>query len=202
MKKYQVTWGWEPPRYEVRNNGNVRVFFASEKKTETRERIDPETEEATSEEVTLWLCDVAEYEKGVEDDMELITLVKQAPESDGCQRALLRARVKAYDKSAHVEDFTIGGIHLWLDSTLRSKVKENLETCVQLGEENTTLRFEGMAFPVTVEQGWQMYYAVLAYARDSWNVTENHLQAIESLTTAEEMKAYDYTAGYPEKLAF
>lgn len=51
-------------------------------------------------------------------------------------------------------------------------------------------------------QGWQMYYAVLGYARECWNVTESHLAAAASLTTVEEMKAYDYTVGYPEKLSF
>lgn len=53
-----------------------------------------------------------------------------------------------------------------------------------------------------MQLGWQMYYSVLAYARDSWNVTESHNATVDKLTTVEEMKAYDYTAGYPAKLAF
>ena len=126
--------------------------------------------------------------------------------SDESQLPLLREKLKEtitrYDKSDAVNDFTIGGIHLWLDSTMRSKVKENLETCQTFGEENTTLRFEGMAFPVTVQMGWQMYYSVLAYARDSWNATESHLATVDKLQTIEEILAYDYKAGYPAKLAF
>ena len=85
---------------------------------------------------------------------------------------------------------------------MRSKVKENLETCQQLGETDTVLRFEGMSFPISVQLGWQMYYAVLAYARDSWNVTEDHLSMVDKLETVEELKSYDYTVGYPEKLTF
>ena len=47
-----------------------------------------------------------------------------------------------------------------------------------------------------------MYYAVLAYARDSWNTTENHLATVDKLENLEEIKNYNYKFGYPEKLAF
>lgn len=114
----------------------------------------------------------------------------------------LKAEINRYDKSSDVEDFTIGGVHLWLNHDMRGKVKENLETCDQLGEENTILRFEGMSFPISVSLGWQMYYAVLAYARDCWNTTENHLSAANALTTIEEIESYDYHNGYPNKLEF
>ena len=147
-----------------------------------------------------WLCDVIEYDK--EEAKDIFRMLKENKNSLECQKWILIERIRAYDKSSHVEDFTIDGIHLWLDSTLRSKVKENLETCQQFGEENTTLRFNGIAFPITVTMGWQMYYSLLDYARDCWNVTESHLAAIEKIQTVEELKSYDYTKGYPSKLVF
>jgi hypothetical protein len=55
---------------------------------------------------------------------------------------------------------------------------------------------------LTTEQGWQMYYAVLGYARECWNVTEMHREAIMRLRTEKEIKEYNYTTGYPEKLVF
>lgn len=199
MKKYQVTWGWNPPQYD-RPKGNFRLFIHKEEVTREVSHEDPETGEVTSETITEWLCDVVEYDKS--EATEILRLLKEDKNSVECKRWLLKAKIHAYDKSRHVEDFTINGVHLWLDSTLRAKVKENLDTCIQLGEENTTLRFNGMAFPVTVTMGYQMYYAVLAYARDSWNVTEGHDATADKLTTGEEMDAYDYTVGYPAKPAF
>ena len=199
MKKYQVIWGWEPPQYD-NPNGNFRLFYHSEEVEREVSHEDPETGEVTSETITEWLCDVVEYDKS--EASEILRLIKEGEAAVECNRWLLKAKIEAYDKSRHVEDFTIGGVHLWLDHDLRGKVKENLETCQQLGETETVLRFEGMAFPVTVEQGWQMYYAVLAYARDSWNVTESHLAAVDAMTTVEEMKVYDYTTLYPAKPAF
>lgn len=135
--------------------------------------------------------------KAIYDGMELI---------EEEQLALLKVKLKAkaslYGSSEEVDDFTIGGIHIWLNHDLRGKIKENLETSQQLGETETVLRFNGMAFPTTVEQGWQMYYAVLAYARECWNTTEIHLSAIDALQTVDELLAYDYKSGYPQKLAF
>lgn len=114
----------------------------------------------------------------------------------------LLAEIRRYDKSEAVEDFSIGGVHLWLNSDMRAKVRENLETAQQKGEENVTLRYNGLAFPMTVAMGWQLYYAVLDYARATWDVTEIHLAAVEGLQTIEEILAYDYTQGYPEQLSF
>ena len=119
-----------------------------------------------------------------------------------CLREALLAEIRRYDKSEEVEDFSIGGVHMWLDSNKRTKVWENLMTAQQKGEENVTLRDGGLAFPMTVAMGWQLYYAVLDYARATWDVTEIHLAEAGQLTTIEEILAYDYKQGYPEKLAF
>ena len=199
MKKYQVTWGWQPPQYD-RPKGNFRLFFHTEEVEREVTRKDFETGEETTETIHEWLCDVVEYEG--QEAAEILRLIKEDKNSAECKRWLLKAKIEAYDKSRHVEDFTLGGVHLWLNHDMRGKVKENLETCQQLGEEYTTLRFEGMSFPVTVQMGWQMYYAVLAYARDSWNVTEYHLAKADEMYTGEEFDAYDFTANYPPKLAF
>jgi ATP-dependent protease ClpP protease subunit len=56
--------------------------------------------------------------------------------------------------------------------------------------------------PMTVAMGWQLYYAVLDYARATWDVTEVHLAEADKLETVDEILSYDYTSGYPEKLSF
>jgi hypothetical protein len=40
------------------------------------------------------------------------------------------------------------------------------------------------------------------YAAEALNTTERHKIAINALETIEEIEAYDYTTGYPTKLAF
>lgn len=158
----------------------------------------PEMEEVViEEEITEWICDVV-YLK----DDALLQLIKSDPNGLECQKRILEERIKAYDDSEYVNDLSVGGVHMWLDHNLRTKVRENLESCEREGLTETVLRIGEFSLPVTVEQGWAMYYAVLAYARASWNVTQEHYEAKSAMTDAEECKAFDWTSGYPEKLAF
>lgn len=119
------------------------------------------------------------------------------------KKHLLNA-ISKYDKSKNVEDFTIGGVHIWLNSDMRNKVRENLETAQRKGEEEVVLRYEGMSFPMTVVMGWQLYYAVLDYARATWNVTEENKAAAMAAGTYEALVAHEaaFKSNYPEKLSF
>ena len=116
---------------------------------------------------------------------------------------LLKA-IRKYDKSKNVEDFTINGIHMWLDGDLRKKVEENLSYCQRMGIEETVLRYEGMEFPMSVEIGWNLYYAVLGYARATWDVTQIHEVSVPKIETIQGMLDYEesYPSAYPQKLAF
>ena len=40
------------------------------------------------------------------------------------------------------------------------------------------------------------------YANQCYGVTEKHKAAVNALETVEEVEAYDFTAGYPERLTF
>jgi hypothetical protein len=41
-----------------------------------------------------------------------------------------------------------------------------------------------------------------AYAKETFNRTQSHKAAVYELATIAEIEAYDFTAGYPEKLVF
>lgn len=192
MKKYIVTWGWEPPQFDHKAGG-IRLFYNTKQIEREVTHKDLETEEETTEIITEWLCDVVEYNR--EECQQFFNLSGLE-----AQKWLLKEKINAYDTSKYVESFSINGVEIWLGSELRNKVRENLETCNRFNETETILRFNGMSFPVSVEQGWQMYYLVLKYARDCWNVTQEHLAEVEKLQSIEEIKNYNYKSGYPEKL--
>ena len=192
----ELEWGWQPPQFELLGNDTVRVFYLVEPFTVQEEREDPRSGESSSETVIRWRCEVSEVT-----DRDFYRVMKESPEALESQRRLLLERIAAYDKSWHVDSFTISGVRLWLDSELRDKVRENLEYCTHTGVGRTTLRIDGMSFPMSVEDGWGMYYAVVGYARECWNVTEMHRQTAISIQSVEEMKFYDYMRGYPARLA-
>jgi hypothetical protein len=47
-----------------------------------------------------------------------------------------------------------------------------------------------------------MLNALEVYAADALNTTERHKNNVNSLGTIQAVMDYDYTTGYPEKLAF
>ena len=47
-----------------------------------------------------------------------------------------------------------------------------------------------------------MLYKVEIYASQCYDRTQYHISQIKTLETLDEINAYDYTTGYPEKLNF
>lgn len=195
-----LTWGWQPPQFEKMNNGSIRLFYYSKEYTETVTHVDPETEEETFEEVTRWLCNAVEL-----DDPQLHSMIKENPQSIECQKRMLMERIAAYDSSEHVNSFTIGGVQTWLDKATRVGLKLRFEAEQRLGKTETTLWQNGMQFPLPLSgdvTALDMLDGIELYASACYDVTQMHLATAEKLTTVEEMKMYDYTTGYPEKLSF
>lgn len=81
MKKYQVTWGWQPPQYD-RPKGNLRLFFHTKEVEREVTHKDFETGEETTETIHEWLCDVVEYEG--QEAAEIIRLIKENKNSIEC----------------------------------------------------------------------------------------------------------------------
>ena len=195
-----LTWGWQPPQYEKMSNGNIRVFYYSKQYTETVEHENPETGEVETEERTSWRCNVVEL-----NDKYLNTIIRENPESLECQKRLLRERIMAYDSSEHVNSFSIGGVNTWLDKATRVGLKLRFEAEKRLGKTETTLWQNEMQFPLPLVgdvTALDMLDGIELYASFCYDVTQMHLANIVTLTSVEEVKNYDYTSGYPEKLKF
>lgn len=195
-----LTWGWQPPQFEKMSNGNIRVFYYCKSYTETVEHENPETGEVETEERTSWRCNVVEL-----NDKYLNTMIRENPESLECQKRLLRERIMAYDSSEHVNSFSIGGVNTWLDKATRVGLKLRFEAEKRLGKTETTLWQNGMQFPLPLVgdvTALDMLDGIELYASACYDVTQMHLANIVTLTSVEEVKNYDYLAGYPQKLAF
>jgi hypothetical protein len=48
----------------------------------------------------------------------------------------------------------------------------------------------------------QMLYAIEVYASKCYDNTQYHISQVNKLDNIEDLKNYDYTTGYPEKLIF
>lgn len=125
-------------------------------------------------------------------------------EEELLERAKVRkiAKLTAYDKSTDVNIFYISDMPVWLDKETRVGLKLRFEAELAQGNENTSLWYNGMQFPLPLSAAMQMLYALELYASACYDNTERHRAAINALATIEEVEAYDFTINYPEKLKF
>lgn len=108
----------------------------------------------------------------------------------------------AYDSSSAVNEFSIGGVPIWLDKATRAGLILRFQAEQAAGQEQTTLWYGGQQFTLEVASAIAMLYRLELYASACYDNTQAHLLAIDSMTTEEELNNYDYTAGYPDKVAF
>ena len=111
------------------------------------------------------------------------------------------AELEAYDAS-EVNSFSVNGKDMWLDHDVRQQLRISLDALSQAGRETVTKWFDGVEYTFPTDTWFFMLGQVEVYAADALNVTEAHKAAILSLATVEDVAAYDFTVGYPEKLNF
>lgn len=107
-----------------------------------------------------------------------------------------------YDTSSFVNCFYMSGIEIWLDKETRTGLKLRFEAETNMGMNETSLWYNNMRFTLPTSSAVQMLYLLEIYASQCYDNTQYHIAQISSLTNIEDVKNYDYTTGYPEKLNF
>ena len=111
------------------------------------------------------------------------------------------AEIAAYSDSDAVNSLTFNGIKTWLTRTVRDGYDTSITAAKNLGETNVTFMVGDKEMQLPVEQARRVLDLVQRYADACFIVTERHKIAVKELQTVEEVEKYDYTTGYPEKLA-
>lgn len=112
-------------------------------------------------------------------------------------------QINSYDNSSEVNGFTINGeIEGWLTPSERSNYRSSIEAAKKFSVPELSFYVGDFLMTVTPEQGDYMLDQVQLYADACAIVTKQHQLEVNALTTIEEVDAFDYTAGYPQKLDF
>lgn len=92
----------------------------------------------------------------------------------------------------------------WANKTERSTLKTAINDCISAGREyyRLDLRDLNVSISIKCSEILMMLTQLEVYAIDCYNVTTDHLIKIKGFETIEEIEAYDFTLGYPEKLTF
>lgn len=113
-------------------------------------------------------------------------------------------KIESFDTSDAVNEFVINGIGMWLDGdTERPKLRGAVQTYLDKGLGDYPLCVEGVGvIPVAPTKLLSMLADIEVYAIKCFTKTFEHKEAVNALTTCEELANYDFTKGYPEKLHF
>lgn len=111
------------------------------------------------------------------------------------------AEIAAYSDSDAVNSLTFNGIKTWLTPNVRANYLVSLDAAELLGETDITFVVEGVQASLPIKQVRLLLAKIQRYADACFIVTERHKIAVRALQTVDEVESYDYTKGYPEKLA-
>lgn len=111
--------------------------------------------------------------------------------------------IDSYDKSKDVEWFIVNGVGMWYDAPKRATIKNLVESSIK-EERNTIILWTEEEPIIPIEVSCDLALDLLAklevYAGDCLANTQKHKAAVNALTSVEEIEAYDYKTGYPDKL--
>ena len=110
--------------------------------------------------------------------------------------------ILAYDSSEAVNEFSIGGVSMWLDKATRAGLLLRFEAEGKVGRTETTLWNDGQSYTLPLETAQQMLIALELYASECYDNTQRHIAEVQKLESKEAVESYDYTTGYPQKLLF
>ena len=147
--------------------------------------------------------------EGVNDQIEDINYnvkvdFNMAPEKSPLEKAKeeVTRDIEQYDTSDNVNSFLLNGVKVWLPKETRVGLMNSTTIEKNSGKEESTMWFNGICITVNCDAAIQMLSSLELYALACYNKTAEHKLAVSQLTEVSEVKAYDYTVGYPDKLSF
>lgn len=135
-------------------------------------------------------------------DMKFLLVRHDAPVNLELIKPILINLIKEYDKSDEINCVYIGEDKTWFDKNTRSDLISSLKIQKEAGKTDTVLWYkvgeELKSINLTIDECLEFLYKLVIYGDKTYNVTQNHIKAINELTTIDEIMNYNITAGYPE----
>lgn len=126
-------------------------------------------------------------------------ITTEAALTAAAQKMLLE-KITEWDTSEAVNSFVLDGMAVWIDKDTRMGLRQNIADKLTLGEQNITMWLQGRAITQPCAEAERLMCGLENYAYECYCVTARHKAEVNALNTAEEVLAYDYTKGYPDKI--
>ena len=109
--------------------------------------------------------------------------------------------IEDHDTSEAVNSFLVNGVSCWIDAKTRAVYRGIIETAKGRGDEMIGLSLGGLVIPtIPIEMAAEMLAGIEYYAYNAAMVTACHRAVVAQLNSVEEVDAYDFTAGYPDRV--
>jgi len=109
-----------------------------------------------------------------------------------------------YDSSTEVNSFYINGMEIWLNKNDRVSLMYSIESEENILSNTTTVIYTKTkpSIPITLDitMAKTLLQTIEVYAKNSYGVTQTHLNNILNLTTSEDVNNYNFKQGYPNKI--
>lgn len=115
-------------------------------------------------------------------------------------KASVLESITAHDLSEEVNHFTLNGKTYWLDKATRVGLMNSTSIAKNLGEEKVCVWLGDTMLSLAPDTVIALLSQIEMYAQDVYNITAHHRAAVDAMTDATEVLAYDYTANYPKPL--
>ena len=191
MKNLQtMNFGSQQPQIQFPNQ-NRSLLLVNERKVE-RKAMDMEGNES-EEIITSYDYDGTFLDVAASTEAAVLEAVK----------ATVLKEIELYDTSPSVNGFLLNGSVEWIDIELRMKLcSRTLPEEKKAGKTSTVLWLGNKPYELPIETIEQIMHEIEIYAKACLDVTNRHKAQVLALSDVSALVAYDYTAGYPEKLSF
>lgn len=180
--------------------GDTYVYI-NEKEIQVEEPVmsEGENSDGQTQTVTKYSYDVRHFPLDDKTEKGVITALKKQ----------INDEISVFDSGQYaqfgdkaVNDFTINGIHMWLDKDTRNGLKFRFESQLALNEKETTLWYNITPIELNLNVAIGLVQALEVYASKCFDRTAAHRQAISELDNLVDIFNYDYTTGYPDHCHF
>lgn len=111
-------------------------------------------------------------------------------------------KIQDYDKSEGVNSFALNGNLVWLDKDTRVGLVNSLQIEKSAGKDETELWLNGIMYKLPIDHVLQMLVVLELYAKECYNMTQQHIANVKNLDDLNRIWNYNYTKGYPKRPSF
>ena len=87
--------------------------------------------------------------------------------------------ILAYDSSDAVNEFSMGGLPIWLDKATRAGLLLRFEAEAKAGRTSTTLWYNGLPFTLPLTYAQEILIALELYASACYDNTQSHIAEVQ-----------------------